>query len=274
MESSERNYTGKLAVITGASSGIGMEMAHVFAENGFNLLIAAENDNIHDVARDLEAYGTTVEAIQADLATYDGVHTLLDAIKAKGTPVHSIAMNAGVGVGGPFIETDLAKEMNLIQLNIVSLVHLTKHLLPDFVRRNDGRILFTSSIAAEMPGPYYAVYAASKSFVQSFSEAIRSELKDMNEDSKVTITALQPGATDTNFFARADMLSTKAGKSDSKDDPRDVARDGFNALMDGKDHVVAGSFKNKVQATMARLMPETMQAKVHSMDTKPDSVKH
>lgn len=269
MEEANINYAGKLAVVTGASSGIGKELAHVFAENGFNLIIAADGEGIYEVARELEAYGHEVEAVQVDLATYDGVETLYQQIIARNTPIHSIAMNAGVGVGGEFLETDLVDEMNLIQLNIVSLVHMTKKILPKMVSNNDGRILFTSSIAAEMPGPYYAVYAASKAFVQSFSEAIRSELKDTN----ITVTALQPGPTDTNFFARADMLDTKAGKG-KKDDPRDVALEGFNALMDGDDHVVVGSFSNKVKTTMARIMPETVQAKVHSMDTKPDSVKH
>ena len=181
--------------------------------------------------------------------------------------MHSVAINAGFGVGGEFISTDLYRELNLIQLNIVSVVHLTKRLLPEFVLRNEGRILITSSIAAEMPGPYYAVYAASKSFVQSFTEAIREELKD----TEIVITALQPGPTDTNFFARADMLDTKAGK-DKKDDPKEVAQDGFDALMSGKDHVVAGSLKNAVKTTMARVMPETLQAKVHSKDTKPESL--
>lgn len=270
MESSghaKHKYEGKFAVVTGASSGIGLELAKIFASNGFNLLIAAENEEINDVAKDIEAYGHTVQALQVDLSTYDGVEELYSAIQALPAPIHSIAMNAGLGVGGQFIETDLSREMNLIQLNIVSLVHLTKRLLPEFVLRNEGRILFTSSLAAEMPGPYYAVYAASKAFVQSFAEAIRDEL----QDTKVVITALQPGATETNFFARADMLDTKAGRN-KKDDPKELAQDGFDALMSGKDHVVAGPFSNTVKATMARVMPETLQAKVHSKDTKPDSV--
>jgi short-subunit dehydrogenase len=269
MEHTNHKYEGKFAVVTGASSGIGMELAKVFAENGFDLLVAADHDDIHEVAKDLEAYGHSVEAVTVDLSTYEGVETLYQNIIAANKPLHSIAMNAGFGVSGEFIETDLEKEMSLIQLNIVSLVHLTKRILPDFVARNEGNILFTSSLAAEMPGPYYAVYAASKAFVQSFSEAIRSEL----QATKVNITALQPGATDTNFFARADMLNTKAGKS-KKDDPRVVALDGFKALMEGKDHVMAGSLKNTLQATVARVMPETMQAKVHGIDTKPESLKH
>jgi short-subunit dehydrogenase len=146
-------------------------------------------------------------------------------------------------------------------------VHLSKRVLPDFVAKNEGKILFTSSIAAEMPGPYYAVYAASKAFVQSFSEALRNELKDTG----VIVTALQPGATETNFFARADMLDTKAGES-KKDSARDVALQGFEAMINGDDHVVAGSFANKIRTTLARVMPETVQAKVHAMDTKPDSL--
>jgi short-subunit dehydrogenase len=263
----EKNYQGKLAVVTGASSGIGYELAKVFAENGFSLIIAAEDNGIHEAAKDIKAYGYHVEAIQVDLSTYDGVEILYECMKNSPTPVYAVAMNAGVGVGGEFIETDLAREMNMIQLNIVSLVHLSKRILPDFVARNEGKILFTSSIAAEMPGPYYAVYAASKSFVQSFSEALRNELKD----TEVTITALQPGATDTNFFARADMLDTKAGES-KKDSPRDVALDGFEAMINGDDHVVAGSFANKVRTTLARVIPETVQAKLHAMDTRPDSL--
>lgn len=267
MESSnhkDHKYEGKFAVVTGASSGIGLELAKIFASNGFNLLIAAENDEIHDVARDIEAYGHTVKPLQVDLSTYDGVEELYKAISTLPAPIHSIAMNAGFGVGGQFIETDLTREMNLIQLNIVSLVHLTKRLLPEMVLRNEGRILFTSSLAAEMPGPYYAVYAASKAFVQSFAEAVRGEIQDTN----IVITSLQPGATDTNFFARADMLDTKAGKS-KKADPKEVAQDGFDALMSGDDSVVSG-MKNKIQAAMARVMPETMQAKAQGMDTKPE----
>jgi short-subunit dehydrogenase len=262
-------YKDKLAVVTGASKGIGMELARVFAEKGFSLIIAADSEGIYEVKKDLEAYGNSVQAVQVDLATYEGVETLYQNIIAANKPIHSICLNAGVGLSGEFLETELEKELNLIQLNIVSLVHLTKKVLPELVSRNDGRLLFTSSVAAEMPGPYYTVYAASKAFVQSFAEAIRFELKDTN----ITVTALQPGPTDTNFFARADMLDTKAGK-DKKDDPRDVALEGFEALMAGKVHVVAGSLKNKIQTTMARIMPETVQSRVHSIDTKPDSVKH
>lgn len=264
---SVQKYKGNLAVVTGASSGIGYELANVFAENGFNLIVISEENEIVEAAKHFEAHGVIATPVVADLATYEGVEKALFAIKSADAPVHSLALNAGVGVGGEFIATSLESELSMIQLNIVSLVHMTKKILPDMLTRNEGKILFTSSIAAEMPGPYYAVYAATKSFVQSFSEALREELKDTN----ITITALQPGATDTNFFSRANMLDTPAGKA-KKDSPRDVAIDGFEALMDDKDHVVAGSFSNKIRTTMARIIPETTQAKLHGKDTKPESL--
>jgi len=154
----------------------------------------------------------------------------------------------------------------MIQLNVVSLVHLAKFLIRDMVSEGHGRVLFTSSVAAEMPGPYYAVYAATKAFVQSFAEAIRLEVKEKG----VTVTALQPGSTDTNFFARAGMLDTKAGK-DKKDSPEKVAQDGFDALMAGKDHVVAGSFMNRVETTIAKFIPETQAATLQGQSVKPGS---
>lgn len=265
MATTSENY-GKWAVITGASSGIGYELGRVFAKNGFNLLVAAEDDGIFEAATGLAAVGgTKVLPLQVDLSDTAQVETLYAKIKTLG-PIDSLVVNAGFGVDGNFIETDWQKELSLIKVNIISLVQLTKLVLPDFVKRGEGRILFTSSLAAQMPGPYYAVYAASKSFVESFAQAIRFEVKD----SGVTITALQPGATDTNFFARADMLDTKAGAA-KKDDPAQVAEDGYKALMSGADHVVAGSFMNKVQAVMGKILPETVGASMQAKQTKPGS---
>lgn len=258
-----------LAVITGASSGIGYELAKVFAKNGFDLIVAAEHSGIVDAGNAFRTLGASVETVQTDLATFDGVEALARKITEfgdRGIELDSICMNAGFGVGGEFIGTDLQEEIKLINLNIISLVHLTKHVLPDFVKRGHGRILFTSSLAATMPGPWYACYAASKAFVQSFAEAIRVETKD----SGVTITALQPGATDTNFFERADMVDTKAGQG-KKDDPAEVALDGFNALMAGRDHVVAGSIMNNVQAAAAKVMPQSQTAKMQGAFVKPGS---
>jgi short-subunit dehydrogenase len=248
------------AVVTGASSGIGLELAKQFAEHGYDLLVTAEDATITTAAADLRRDGAaSVQPVQVDLATFDGVEELYAAITATGRAVDAIAINAGRGAGGNFTsETDLRDELNIIDANVTSTVHLAKRVLPDLARRGTGRVLFTSSIASTMPGSYQAVYNASKAFVQSFAEAVRNELKDTG----VTITALMPGPTDTNFFHRADMDDTKVGAGE-KDDPAVVAKQGFEALMSGDDHVVAGSVKNKIQAVAAKVLPDTMKAEQH-----------
>jgi uncharacterized protein len=256
-----------LAVVTGASSGIGYELARQFAQHGYDLVVAADGPGIKQAALDIEALGATVDSVQADLATYDGVEQLVDRIRATGRPVDSVAVNAGVGVGGDFTrDNDLRDELRLVDLNVRSAVHLAKRVLPEMVGARKGRILFTSSIAATMPGPFQASYSASKAFLYSFGEALREELKDTG----VTVTVLMPGPTDTEFFERAGMEDTKVG-SGKKDDPAEVARDGFEALMDGKDHVVAGSMKNKVMATMNKVMPESAKASAHRRMSEPGS---
>ena len=260
------NSTGQLAVVTGASSGIGLELAKLFATNGYDLVIVAEDEGIESAADQLRSIGPMVEPVQADLATQDGVEELWNRVQEMGRPVDAVAINAGVGVGGPFLETDLDEEINLINLNVTGAVHLAKHVVQQMSERGEGKILFTSSIAADMPAPFEAVYGASKAFLLSFSEALRNELKDTN----ITVTALQPGPTDTNFFDRAGMQDTKVG-ADKKDDPADVARDGFEAMMAGKDKVVAGSFKNVVQSKMAHVTPDTMTAEMHRKLSEPGS---
>jgi short-subunit dehydrogenase len=257
-----------LAVVTGASSGIGLELARQFAEHDFDLLIAAEDDGIRRAAEDLGSGDTAVETAQVDLATREGVEQLYQRIQALGRPVDALALNAGVGVNGPFLESNLEDQIRLIGLNVASVVHLSKLVIRDMVSRGEGRVLITSSIAADMPGSYSATYNASKAFDLSFAEALRHELKDTG----VTVTALQPGATDTNFFKRsgAEDQNTKLAES-NKDDPAEVAKEGFEALMAGKDHVVAGSFKNRVQDAMAQVLPETTKAKLHAKQAKPSS---
>lgn len=263
----DTSTTRRFAVVTGASSGIGYELAKQFAQNGFDVLVTSTGPNINDTAQELKELGASVETVQADLATYDGVEQLYAAITATGRPVDAIAINAGVGVGGDFTrETDLQDELNMINLNVVSSVHLAKRVLKDMVARNQGRVLFTSSIAALMPGSFEAVYAATKAFLLSFSEALRNELKDTG----VTVTALQPGPTETNFFHRADMDDTKAG-TDKKDDPADVAKQGFDALMAGKDHIIAGSLKTKIQGAVTKMMPDTVAAEQHRKMAEPGS---
>jgi len=254
-----------LALVTGASSGIGRALAQQFADHGFDLVIAAEDDAIHTAASDLEATGATVTAAQVDLTTADGVTALHQATMARG-PVAAAALNAGVGVGGRFDQTDLDRDLALVDLNCRSTVHLAKLLARDMVARGEGRLLFTASIAAVAPGPYHATYAASKAFVHSFAEGIRVELADHG----VTVTSLMPGPTETEFFERADMQSTKVGAG-PKDDANDVARDGFEALMAGRDHVVAGSTKNKLQAAGSSAMPDRLAASAMARMTKPGS---
>ena len=256
-----------LAVVTGASSGIGRELAKEFARNDFDVLISSTGPGLADVAQELESLGASVATVEADLATYDGVEVLYRAITADTRPVEAIAINAGVGVGGDFArETRLEDELHLIDLNVISTVHLAKRVLPAMVERGRGRILFTSSIAALIPGTFEAVYNASKAFVQSFAEALRNEVKDTG----VTITALQPGPTETNFFHRAGLDDTRVGASE-KDDPATVAKQGFDALMAGKDHVIAGSFKTKAMAAMAKIMPDTANAEQHRKLAEPGS---
>jgi short-subunit dehydrogenase len=256
-----------LAVVTGASSGIGLELARQFAEHGYDLIIAAEDDAINTAARQL-ANGSAVEAVQVDLATPDGVEQLYQRIRQHGDQLEAVALNAGIGMGGDFAtQTDLNQELKLVDLNVRSTVHLAKRVAADMVKRGEGKLLFTSSIASTMPATYQAVYNASKSFVQSFALALRAELKDTG----VTVTSLMPGPTDTEFFERADMLDTKIGTTDAQDDPADVARDGFEALMAGKERVVSHSASTKAQGRGSRLLPDSVKAKLHEKMAEPGS---
>jgi uncharacterized protein len=214
-----------LAVVTGASSGIGFELARQFAEHGFDLVVVAEDESIGGAADELRDLRVEVEPVQVDLTRAADVDRLWERVRARGRPLAAIAINAGVGVGGPFVDNDLEDELRLIDLNVVSVVRLAKYAVRDMVSRGSGRILLTSSIAAEAPAPFLAVYGASRAFVQSFAEALHYELKDTG----VTVTALQAGPTDTSFFERVE----------EKDDPAEVARQGFEAMMAGEHRVKA-----------------------------------
>jgi uncharacterized protein len=265
----EDTATRPLAVVTGASSGIGYELAKQFAEAAFDLVVAAEDYELNAAARELESLGATVSAVQVDLASEEGVDELWRQVGELGRPVDALALNAGIGAGGAFAtDTDLRDELKLIDLNVRSTVQLAKYALRDMVERGGGRVLFTSSIASTMPGSFQAVYNASKSFVQSFALALREELKDTG----VTVTSLMPGPTETEFFERADMLDTKVGTSD-KDDPAEVARAGFEALMADKERVVAASLSTKEQGRASRLLPDSVKAKMHRRMAEPGSAK-
>ena len=215
------------AVITGASSGIGRELARQFMAHGFDILVTDEDGGLDATAGDLagdltgttgdlagSGAGTTIQEVVADLATTDGVERVVATIAAIGRPVDALALNAGFGNGGAFTEIPLADEQRLIGVNISAPVHLAKRIVPDMVRRGSGRVLFTSSVASQLPGPYYATYAASKAFIQSFAHALRYELAGTG----VTVTALLPGPTDTEFFGRAGTEGTKLMEQASKDD--------------------------------------------------------
>jgi short-subunit dehydrogenase len=255
----------RLAVVTGASSGIGYELAKQFATHDFDLIVAAEDDGITAVANELTGLGAHAEAVQVDLATEDGVQTLWQHM--QGREIDAVALNAGIGAGGAFAtDTKLEDELKLIDLNVRSTVQLAKYVVGDMVARDEGRILFTSSIASTMPGAFQAIYNASKSFVQSFAVALREELKDTN----VSITSLMPGPTDTEFFERADMMDTKIGQG-KKDDPAEVAKDGFEALMAGDERVVSASLSTKAQGRFSRVLPDRAKAAMHRQMAEPGS---
>lgn len=255
-----------LALVTGASSGIGFELARKLAERGYDLVMVAENaEKLSEAAEALSDIDdvTQVEVVQADLSQREGVRKVYDSVRALHRPVELLAANAGVGVYGGFSdETDLEEEISLINLNVTSQVHLVKLISRDMLERGSGDILITSSVAGVLPGPRMAVYAASKAFLRSFGQAIRNELKDKG----VNVTVLMPGPTDTEFFERAQMEDTVVGES-AKQDPAEVAEAAIQALNERTDHVITGA-KNKLQMGAAKLMSDETKAKVHGKQTK------
>jgi short-subunit dehydrogenase len=254
---------GKLAIITGASTGIGYELAKCCAEDGFDLLIAADEAQIHDAAEDFKQLGVQVDAVEADLATTEGVDELYSAL--NGRAVDALLANAGVGWGGAFVDQDFDDVRHVIDTNITGTIYLAQKIGRDMVARGSGRILFTGSIAGFTPGSFNATYNGTKAFIDSFSFALRNELKDTG----VTVTCLMPGATETEFFERAGMEDTKIAQS-KKDDPVDVAKVGYEAMMNGEGDVVAG-FKNKVMSAAALFTPSETLAEQHRKKAEPGS---
>jgi short-subunit dehydrogenase len=254
-----------LALVTGASSGIGRALAGELVARGYDVVAAAEDDAVHDCAAALSETGREVVPVQVDLSRAEEVERLHREVTSLGRPLDVLCLNAGIGVPGRFAETDLAADLRLVDLNVRSVVHLAKLVIRDMVRRGSGRVLVTSSIVATAPGPFHATYAASKAFDHSFAAGIRTELKDTG----VTVTSLLPGATDTDFFESAGMLDTKVAQG-PKDDPAEVAKDGLDALFAGKDSVVAGSFRNRVQAELMSHLPDKVTAPTMGIFTKPN----
>ncbi|CAN5774267.1 SDR family NAD(P)-dependent oxidoreductase [soil metagenome] len=254
-----------LAVVTGASSGIGRELAKCCAREGFDLVIASDEPEIQAAKAELEAFGSGVVAIQADLSTLEGVDQLVTAI--AGRPVDALLANAGRGLGRDFLDQDVADWRLVVDTNITGTVYLIQQIVRGMRTAGRGRVLITGSIAGFMPGSFQAVYNGTKAFLDSFSFALRNELKD----SGVTVSCLMPGPTDTGFFERADMLDTKVG-TQKKDDPADVAKAGFEAMMKGEGDVVAG-WKNKLQAAMANVTPSSVLAEMHRSMAEPGTAK-
>jgi len=265
MTSNDYRFARKFAIVTGASSGIGYELAKLCAQDGFDLLIAADEAEINEAAQELQALGSTVEAVQVDLATLEGVDRLYAA--AQGRPVDALLANAGRGLGRSFLEQDFTDIRHVIDTNITGTVYLVQKVLAEMASRGKGRILITGSIAGHMPGPFQAVYHGTKAFVDSFAAALRNEMKE----TEITITCLQPGGTETEFFARADMLDTKMGTQE-KDDPADVAKAGFEAMQKGEAEVVTG-WKNKAQVAMAGVMPTGALAEMNRKLNEPGTAK-
>jgi short-subunit dehydrogenase len=255
-----------LALVTGASRGIGYELARILVAEGHDLLLNAEDEAVEAAAAELRVPGRTVETVRADLATSDGVEEVHRAVLATGRPLDVAVLNAGVGHGGAFVDSDLADELRVVDLDVRSVVHLAHRLLPAMVARGAGRVLVTSSIAATMPGSHQAIYNASKSFVQSFTEAVADELSGTG----VTMTSLMPGPTATDFFRRARMLDTLMGQA-AREDPAQVARQGYDALMAGRTKVVGGSLLTKSQALTAAVLPDQVKAVVHRLIARPGS---
>jgi short-subunit dehydrogenase len=251
-----------LAVITGASTGIGRELARVCAQNGFDLVIAADEALIHDAAAMCTDLGATVTPVEADLATIDGVEQLYAAV--GGRRVDALLANAGRGLGDQFLEQDFNDARRVIETNITGTIYLIQKVARDMRAHRHGRILIVGSEAGYIPGAFHAVYNGTKAFINSFAFALREELKDTG----VSITLLMPGPTDTDFFERADMENTPVGKG-TKDDPADVAKQGFDAMMKGEADIVTG-WRNKVQTTIANVTPAETLARMHRKKAEPE----
>lgn len=263
METSKR----PLAIVTGASSGIGLELAKLAASRNHDLIIAADDDDI-DVAADiLRSIGVDVDAMQVDLSGRQGADAFYDFIAERGRPVDLLMANAGRGLGKAFLDQDLDRALDVVETNVTGTLALIHRIGNEMRTRRVGRMLITGSIAGFIPGSYQAVYNGTKSFLNSFSFALREELKD----SGVTVTCLMPGPTETRFFERADMLDTEVGRAE-KDDAADVAKVGFEAMLKGEGDVVAG-WKNKLQTVLANVTPAPLLAKQHAKMAEPTGAK-
>lgn len=252
--------TRQFAIVTGASSGIGYELARCCAQDGYDLLVAAD-EPIDAAAAEFRALGATVDALEVDLSKPEGVERLY--AQAAGCPVDALLANAGHGLGRGFLDQAFDDVRHLIDTNITGTLQLIQKVGRDMRARGRGRILITGSIAGFMPGTFQAAYNGSKAFLDSFSFALRAELKETG----ITVTCLMPGPTETEFFERADLMDTKIGQA-KKDDPADVARQGYDAMKAGKGDVVTG-WKNKLESAIANVLPSGVLAEMHRRQAEP-----
>ena len=255
----------KFAIITGASTGIGFELATLAAKDGYDILVVANEPLIEAAASDFKQFGTEVTAVEADLATIDGVDRLLAA--AGGRTVDLLCANAGKGLGHGFLDQAVGDWRQVVDTNITGTIYLVQRVLKDMVARNDGKVLVTGSVAGYIPGSFQAVYNGTKAFIDSFTEALRNEIK---ESDGVTLTTLMPGPVETEFFDRADMLDTSVGADPNKSDPADVAKDGWDAVMGGKPSIFSG-WKTKLQGVLANVTPGSVLAEQHRKMAEPGS---
>ncbi|MEV4576124.1 SDR family NAD(P)-dependent oxidoreductase [Nonomuraea jabiensis] len=259
--------TRPLALVTGASSGIGYQLALLFARDGYDLVATGHSDRIHRIAGDFARYGAQVVPVQADLADRDGVRAVWQAVQDTGRQLEAAVLNAGRSLGGAFLDTDLDDELDLIALNATSVVTLAKPVVRHMAEHGTGRILITSSISATTPTPYETVYGPTRAFTYMFAESLRQELKDRAPG--VTVTVLLPGATDSDFHARAGMNDTRLGPGARKNSRVQVAAQGFRALMAGKDAVVGGDLATKLTRLVNRILPEPFKAARQARLTRP-----
>jgi len=250
----------KSAVITGASGGIGLDLAHLFARDGWDVfLVARSEDKLRSIAAEIErAHSVKATVIAVDLARPEAPETVLGAVGT--TPVDALVNNAGFGLSGRFDELDLQRELSMIQLNVVALTHLTGLFLPRMVARGSGHVMNVASLAGFVPGPYMAIYYATKAFVVSFSEAIAEELSGTG----VTVTALCPGPTQTGFAEAADMTKANLFKLQRPMASADVARVGYEGMKRGKRVIFPGAM-TKLSAVSAKVTPRPLSAKITKM---------
>lgn len=258
-----------LALVTGASAGIGFQLAKRLVEQGYAVVGVGASERINDLPAQMTEHVVDAEIhiVQADLTTADGVDHVWSSVQSLGRPLDVAALNAGRSLGGRFLDTDIDDEVEMIALNITSQIRLAKHVARAMSTRGQGRILITSSLSATTPTPYESIYGPTRAFMYNFAQGLREELKD----SGVTVTALLPGATATDFHHTAGMDNTVFGSNDWKNDPALVARQGLDALFKGQDHVVGGDLKTRLTAVTNKVLPERLKARRFARNSKPTS---